>query len=279
MICLFLPLLVAVGCGTTKSRVATQQLLISAAVDEAVSNVDFRPLAGGTVFFDTAYLNNVKGMGFVNADYIISSIRQQMAAADLRLVSKIDEAEYVVEARVGTLGIDGNDMVYGLPASTGLSTAVSLVPNTPPIPAIPEISVARKEVELGSAKIAIFAYHRESRAAVWQSGVSQAKSSALDFWVLGAGPFQRGSIYKKTQLAGQEIRLPKLSTNGDSRHQPRVAYHDQYTFDELDSLSPVARRQRIETILEQLPQASAEEWLAPLGPQLQTNLDDRLEWR
>ena len=279
-ICACLPIvLVTIGCGTTKSRVATQQLLISAAVDDAVADLDFRPLTGKKVFFDTAYLNNVKGMGFVNADYIISSIRQQMAAANLRLQSKIDEAEYVVEARVGTLGTDVNDMVYGLPASTGLSTAASLVPNAPPIPAIPEVSVARKEVELGAAKIAVFAYHRESRQPVWQSGVSQAKTSAQDFWILGVGPFQRGSIYKKTQLAGEEIRLPRIGANNGYEHHPRVSYHNEHIFDAVEDRALLAQRERIRQLLEQLPRASADEWLAPLQPPVKTDLDERLQWR
>lgn len=267
------------GCGTTKSRTATQQLLVSAAVDQAISEIDFRPLAGKTVFFDTSYLNNVKGMGFVNADYIISSMRQQMAAADLRLAKKVEDAEFVVEARVGAVGTDSNDMVYGIPASTGLSTAASLVPNAPPIPLIPEISIARKEAELGAAKIAVFAYHRDSRQPVWQSGVTQARSSAQDFWVFGAGPFQRGSIYEKTHFAGQELRLPRIVGSGRFQRLPRIAYHEQHTFEMVDDETRLAKRKEINTLLENLPKASAEEWLAPLQPPIKTSFEERFDRR
>ena len=268
-----------VGCGTTKSRVATQQMLISAAVDECIANIDFRPLAGKKIFFDTAYLNNVKGMGFVNADYIISSLRQQMIAADCRLQEKEDTADFIVEARVGTLGVDGNDIVYGLPASTGLSTAASLLPNAPPIPAIPEISIARKQAEQGAAKVAVFAYDKETRSPVWQSGLSHAKSSAQDFWMFGAGPFQRGSIYEKTQFAGQELRIPRIGDRGDYESQPRVALYDEYLFDRDDDPKRVAQKEKLRKLVEELPHASAEEWLTPLKPTVTTPIDQRLEWR
>ena len=66
------------GCGTVKSRSATEQLIISDAVDRSVSQIDFRPLSGKKVYLDTQYVRSIKGPGFVNADYIISSLRQQM---------------------------------------------------------------------------------------------------------------------------------------------------------------------------------------------------------
>jgi len=44
---------VLAGCGTTKSRSATEQLLISDAVDRAIAIIDFSPLADKTVFLDT----------------------------------------------------------------------------------------------------------------------------------------------------------------------------------------------------------------------------------
>ena len=50
------------GCGTTKTRNATEQLLISDAVDRSIAVIDFAPLAGKTVYFDTKYLVTVKGV-------------------------------------------------------------------------------------------------------------------------------------------------------------------------------------------------------------------------
>ena len=38
------------GCGTLKSQSATQQLLLSDAVDRSIASIDFSPLSGKTVF-------------------------------------------------------------------------------------------------------------------------------------------------------------------------------------------------------------------------------------
>lgn len=209
-----------VGCGSTKSRTATEQLLMSDAVDRAVSQIDFRDLAGQKVFFETKYivntkdpqfLGNQKGLGFVNAEYITSSLRQQMVAADLRLQEKAEEADFIVEARLGAVGFDNNEIVYGIPASAPLSAAASTMITGTPLPAIPEISFARKNVQVGAAKVGVFAYDRRTRRPVWQAGISQAMSDARDSWVLGIGPFQRGTIYKGTQFAGTQLNVPGLS--------------------------------------------------------------------
>ncbi|MBI2480982.1 MAG: hypothetical protein HYV60_20815 [Planctomycetia bacterium] len=90
-----LAMIVAAGCGTTKTQLATEQLLMSDAVDMAVADIDFGAMAGQNVYFDSRYISNVKGNGFVNAEYIISSLRQQMAAADCRLQDDADDADSV----------------------------------------------------------------------------------------------------------------------------------------------------------------------------------------
>lgn len=218
------------GCGTTKSRVATEQLLMSDAVDDAVSGIDFRALSGKTVFLDTQYIRNIKGFGFVNADYIVSSLRQQMLAAHCRLQESKEEADFIAEARVGTLGTNGHEVVYGVPANHSLSTAANFVPNVPTLPTIPEMSLGRKDAQRGAAKIAVFAYERETKRPVWQSGVTAAKSDAQDMWVFGVGPFQRGTIYNGTQFAGSEIEVPKLNDNSTLIDGPPIALQQPYYF-------------------------------------------------
>lgn len=210
-----------IGCGSTKSRTATEQLLMSDALDRAVAQIDFSELAGRTVFFDTKFvintkdpmfIGNQKGLGFVNAEYVISSLRQQMTAAGLKLQDKIEEADYVVEARLGAIGFDNNEVLYGIPASNPVGVASTFVPNVPPVPAIPELAIAKKVLNVGAAKVGVFAYDRKTREAVWQAGISQAASDSRDTWVLGVGPFQRGSIYRGgTQFAGARLQVPDLT--------------------------------------------------------------------
>lgn len=223
--------LVLTGCGTTKSQRATEQLLMSDAVDRSVANIDFRPLSGKRVYLDTTYLKNLKGPDLVNADYVISSLRQQMLGAACLLEDTQDAAEYVAEVRLGALATDRHDVVYGIPASNGLSNAASLMPNAPMIPAIPEIAVAKRNDEIGAAKIAVFAYHRETRQPVWQSGISQSRSTAKDTWLLGAGPFQSGTIHKRPKFAGERMDIPLLSNSEDgSRPDPLTMYNREVHF-------------------------------------------------
>src|SRR5262245_1194506 len=83
------------GCGINKSRLATEQLVISDAVDRAVATIDFAPLSGQKVFFDTQYLDGVNMGPNGNIKYVISSLRQQMLAYDLRLQEKTATADHI----------------------------------------------------------------------------------------------------------------------------------------------------------------------------------------
>ena len=59
---------------------------MSNAVDLTVGDLDFSDIAGEKVFLDAKYVTAVKGFGFVNANYIISALRQQLFAHNLSLI-------------------------------------------------------------------------------------------------------------------------------------------------------------------------------------------------
>ena len=221
-------LLSCVGCGTTHDKLATEQLLLSDAVDRAVAHIDFTPLQGETVFLDTQYIKQLKSNpnSFVNQDYIISSLRQQMLQAGCLLQENRETADYIAEARVGALGTDGHDVNYGVPPSQTMSAAASVVSRGMMLPALPEISLARRTDDTAAAKIAVFAYQRESKVPVWQSGLSVARSRAQGRWVLGAGPFQSGTIYQGTQFAGEGLRKKPRNLPEDEAYR-NAAVWDQ----------------------------------------------------
>ena len=84
--------------------------------------------------------------------------------------------------------------------------AVQLPSVLPGIPTnLPEIALMKKSDQRGVAKIAVFAYNRVTGRAVWQSGTAEATSQVKDTWVFGAGPFSRGTIRKRTELAGEPL--------------------------------------------------------------------------
>jgi hypothetical protein len=184
------------GCGTTQQNIATQQLLESDAIDAAISQIDFTPLGGHKVFFDATYIQDYKTAGIVNPSYVISSLRQQILSSGCLLQETRDTAEYIIEGRMGTLGSDQHDVVYGLPKNNALNVVASAVSAAPNLPSVPELALAKKVDSKGAAKIAVFAYHRETREPVWQSGLSIARSTSRNTWLMGAGPFQNGTIHR-----------------------------------------------------------------------------------
>jgi uncharacterized protein DUF6655 len=212
---------VCAGCGTTRrtdtTRTATEQLLLSDAIDRSISRIDFGLLAGKDVYMDSTYLANA-----VDKEYIISTLRQHMLACGCILKDKKEEASMVVEVRAGTVGTDRHDLLFGTPATTVSLGALSPVPGTPTM--VPEIALAKRTDQMGVAKIAVFAYERSTGVPVWQSGSDVVASRARDLWVFGAGPFQRGNIYGGTKFAGEDLRVPLVSSmRNDQRPPVRVA--------------------------------------------------------
>jgi len=98
---------------TDTLRTATEQLLVSNAIDQAVSEMDFRALSGKTVFFDPQFLD-----GTVDRGYLVSSIRQQLLACGCLLQDDRTKADYVVEVRSGGVGTDRHALLVGVPQTT-----------------------------------------------------------------------------------------------------------------------------------------------------------------
>src|SRR5688572_3138079 len=134
----------AAGCGINKTRLATEQIVVSDAVDRAVASIDFSPLSGQKVYFDTQYLDGVNMGPNGNIKYVVSSLRQQMLAYDCRLQEKADTAEYIVEGRIGALGNDGHEVTYGVPGSAAMASASVLMASPIAVPAMPELSLGRR---------------------------------------------------------------------------------------------------------------------------------------
>lgn len=204
-----------------------EQILLSDAVDMAVAQLDFTVISGQPVFLDTSYLQSIKGDTFVNAPYITSALRQQLTAAGCQLQDNRDAATIIVEPRVGALGSNGHEIIYGIPRNNFLNAASTLVPNAPSVPAIPEISMARVDAYSGVAKVMVFAYDRVTREPIWQSGVARAESTSRNSWVLGAGPFQRGTVHDGTRFAGSGLKTKQFAYHDPA---PGVEYAKPFVF-------------------------------------------------
>lgn len=215
------------GCGTTRStdtsRTATEQLLISDSIDRTVQQINFRPIAGRSVYLDETYL-----VGKTDRSYLVSTLRQHMLASGCILSTSRDKAEYIVEARAGAVGTNRHQLLFGIPSIN----VPSFLPVSPGIPtSIPEVPIVKRSDARGVAKIAVFAYHRETGAPIWQSGVAMGRSTARDTWVLGAGPFQSGTIREGTVFAGTRLRNPLKSGSDKNMPSPMVAVREEAVFE------------------------------------------------
>ena len=179
-------LLLVAGCGAAVQKTGTEQLVLSDSVDRAIDQLDLAPVAGRKVFLDTTYMQTYKGPNvYVSSDYIASALRQKLTTTGCRMEISRTEADYILEARVGALGTDTMEVTYGIPSSNGLGVAASALGGVPAVPAIPEISVGKRNNLLGVSKIVVFAYHRDTGIPVWQSGAAVARSDAKDSWFMG----------------------------------------------------------------------------------------------
>ena len=196
-------LLTATGCGTSKwtdtGRSATEQLLITDAMDRAVSDLDFRALAGKTCFIDSTPLRKI-----TDSEYLVSCIRQHMFASGCMVMGSKGEADYIVEVRAGAVGTDRHDVLYGIPAvNVPTVVPVSGIPSQ-----IPEMPIVKKTDQRAVVKLSLFAFNQKTGRPIWQSGAVPEESGAKAVWVLGAGPFQRGTIFDGMEFAGDKINVP-----------------------------------------------------------------------
>ncbi|MGL6195661.1 MAG: DUF6655 family protein [Thermoguttaceae bacterium] len=219
---IFISLLVVCGCGTTKwtdtSRTATEQLLISHAIDHTIEQFDFSPLSGKKVYIDPESVSAT-----TDSKYLCAAIKEHIASYGAKLCEKKEEAEFVAELRAGAVGTDRNDLLYGVPAftvptfgigSSGISGA-----------SFPEIAFAKKTNQRAVCKIAVFVYHRDTGQPLWCSGNRLSEGNAKSTWVLGAGPFNKGSIYKGTEFQGSQ--LPTL-VGGTDEETPQPLASERY---------------------------------------------------
>lgn len=211
------------GCGTMKTtntkRTATEQLIVTDAVDRAIDEIDFSVLANRSVFLDTSSLPSGE-----DSNYLASSIRQQILGCGAFLKEKKDEADYVLEVRAGALGTDEQQIIYGIPELT-VPTFVGAATMT-----IPEISVAKKVGQRATAKVAMFAYNRKTGSPLWQSGSREKDSTIRSLWVLGGGPYRTGDIIDQPELCDQNINIPLADLWEHKDHDTKLNIRDQAYF-------------------------------------------------
>ncbi|MBQ3388215.1 MAG: hypothetical protein IJG60_03280 [Thermoguttaceae bacterium] len=186
------------GCGTTKfsdtARTATEQLLISSAMEDAVDEFNLYPLSGRKVFMKT------DGVSATDKEYLLTLLRQQLAANGVLLQEKQEDADYILEVATGTVGTDRYELIYGT-KETSIPSFLTMGAAS----AVPEIALIKRTDQQAKVKLMMWAYNIKTGAIVWQSGQKNSTSSVRDRWVLGIGPIRKSSFSDTTQIAGDDV--------------------------------------------------------------------------
>lgn len=179
----------AMGCASSKTsntaRTATEQVLLSNAIDRSLSNVSFDQMVGRKVFIDDKYLESV------DKGYLMGSLRHKTLAAGASLAKTADDADLVLEARSGGIGTDTEESFIGIP-----SIGVPGMPIT-----IPDMKLISRSTQIGTSKIGLVAYDPKTGASFGLGGQSTALTKHEDKYVFGMGPFRSGAVRQERENA------------------------------------------------------------------------------
>ena len=175
------------GCATTTTtntaRTASEQVLISSAIDRAFSNVNFNDFSGQKVFVDEKYVDSV------DKGYLISTLRHKVLAGGGLLAGSADDADLVLEARSGGVGTDAEESYIGIP-SLGL----------PGLPIeIPEVKFVSSNTQMATAKVGLVCYDPKTGRGVGTGGATNAIAHNKQTYVAGVGPFRSGAVVGQRQ--------------------------------------------------------------------------------
>ena len=182
----------------TRHETATEQLLISNAVDDSLSNIDFGKFAGHNVFLEEKYMESI------DKPYILGSVRHRLMMQGVRIVDKKEDSDVTIEMRSGAVGTDSSKMFVGVPEVV-----------VPGMVTIPELRVMNRDMQQATAKIGMVAYHTETGQVLGDGGVSLSQSDRNNWYVLGVGPYRNGSLEreidesKDISLQTPDVEIPR----------------------------------------------------------------------
>lgn len=179
----------ACGCTTTRTsdtaRTGIEQMLISNAIDQAVSATRLTCVRDRNVYIDEAYLD------CTDKQYLVGSLRNRVLDNGGRLVQSVDDADIVMEVRSGGVGTDNTDKYVGIP---GLA-----VPGVPL--EIPEVRLWEQNSQFGTAKIAVTCFDTKSGQQLESSGNLLARSDNSRWSVLGYSTGDTGTVNQELAQA------------------------------------------------------------------------------
>ena len=194
------------GCTSTNSsntaRTATEQMLVSNAIDQSLSKVDFQAFGGRKVFVEEKYLE------CTDKNYVVSSVRHRVLMQGGQIAGKPEDADLILEVRSGAVGTNSSNSFLGVPQI-----------QIPGLFSTPEIKLVNRVNQTGMAKIGLVAYDAKTHQTLGDGGMSLARSADSNWYVFGIGPWQNGSVKKEIER-GQ----PRYASQPWIEVPPQVAF-------------------------------------------------------
>jgi len=147
---------------TEPIRSVGEQLLFSTAIDRALSELDLEAigrLKGFKVYLSTVYLQTL------DQEYLVGSLRDLLLSSGVLVVDDIAQAQMVVEVRSGANSLDSAAVTAGIAEDQALPNPITGAPV-----ALPELAFFKKQNNVSLTKVALVAYHADSREHIFSSG-------------------------------------------------------------------------------------------------------------
>lgn len=164
---------------TEPPETATEQLLITTAIDKAVANMNVAIPAGTRIFVDTSFFDGIgRDQKVLFPKYAMSAVREKLLQSGALLAEDRQSADMIVELRTGGQSVDHNSLFVGIP-----SISVPLPPTFYPV-TTPELALFKRDRQTGVAKLAIVAYRQDNGAYAASSGSSFGSSNHTETTIL-----------------------------------------------------------------------------------------------
>ncbi len=165
---------------TEPPETATEQLLITTAIDNAVANMNVGIPPGTKIFVDTSYFDGVgRDQKVLFPKYAMAAIREKLLRSGALLAPDRQTADMIVEARTGAQSVDHNSLFVGIP-----SISIPIPPYFVTPVTTPELALFKRDRQTGVAKLAIVAYRQGTGAFVSASGPSFGSSNHTETTIL-----------------------------------------------------------------------------------------------
>jgi hypothetical protein len=188
---------------TDPPQTATEQFLLSGAAQKAVDRLSVDALRDRAVWIETGYListtqpfdrsflvGEVRQPSFEQI-YLISAVRAKLLTSGVRLVTRREQAQIILEIRSGGLSVDRTEFLLGIPA-TAVPGSTSNLGNV--VYATPELAILKSTKQHGFASVAYVAYWADTGELLTVSGPFVGRTIREDYWILGTGPRTVGNI-------------------------------------------------------------------------------------